>query len=144
MLDIPNIILGGGGGGWTVDAGSKPTYEEKIEFPPPPRTLLWDFAKKNMEIWSWDVSTDCDDRVVMGTSDGEQWLEHFRIRQQTLVDSRDWPHVIIISLWLEIYCPASQEWQFYKGIKDLESIDHLCINPIRRIGLILKWSIDSH
>ena len=32
----------------------------------------------------------------------------------------------------------------YKIINDLESIDHLCINPIRRIGLILKWSIDSH
>ena len=24
----------------------------------------------------------------------------------------------------------------YKVIRDLESIDHLCINPIRRIGLI--------
>ena len=24
----------------------------------------------------------------------------------------------------------------YKAIRDLESIDHLCINPIRRIGLI--------
>ena len=22
--------------------------------------------------------------------------------------------------------------------------DHLCINPIRRIGLIHKWNIDSH
>ena len=32
----------------------------------------------------------------------------------------------------------------YKVIRDLESIDHLCINPIRRIGLIHKWSIDSH
>ena len=32
----------------------------------------------------------------------------------------------------------------YKVIRDLESIDHLCINPIRRIGLIRKWSIDSH
>ena len=26
----------------------------------------------------------------------------------------------------------------YKVIRDLESIDHLCINPIRRIGLIHK------
>ena len=26
----------------------------------------------------------------------------------------------------------------YKAIRDLESIDHLCINPIRRIGLIHK------
>ena len=26
----------------------------------------------------------------------------------------------------------------YKTIRDLESIDHLCINPIRRIGLIHK------
>ena len=26
----------------------------------------------------------------------------------------------------------------YKVIRDLESIDHWCINPIRRIGLILK------
>ena len=31
----------------------------------------------------------------------------------------------------------------YKVIRDLESIDHLCIDPIRRIGLIHKWSIDS-
>ena len=31
----------------------------------------------------------------------------------------------------------------YKVIKDLESIYHLCINPIHRIGLIHKWSIDS-
>ena len=49
----------------------------------------------------------------------------------------------------EAYCPASQEWQwrhvlFKKFIKDLESKDHLCINPIHRIGLIHKWSIDSH
>ena len=34
-----------------------------------------------------------------------------------------------------IYCPASQVWQwrqvlFNKIIRDLESIDHLCINPI--------------
>ena len=45
-----------------------------------------------------------------------------------------------------IYCPASQEWQWRlfvnKVITDLESIDHLCINPIRRIGLIHKWSTD--
>ena len=32
----------------------------------------------------------------------------------------------------------------YKIIGDLESIDHLCINPIRRIGLIHKCSIDPH
>ena len=31
----------------------------------------------------------------------------------------------------------------YKVIRDLESIDHLFINPIRRIGLINKWSFDS-
>ena len=31
----------------------------------------------------------------------------------------------------------------YKFFRDLESIDHLCINPIRRIGLIHKKSIDS-
>ena len=31
--------------------------------------------------------------------------------------------------------------QSYQG---LESKDHLCINPILRIGLIHKWSIDSH
>ena len=30
-----------------------------------------------------------------------------------------------------------------KAIRDLESIDHLCINPIQRIGLIHKLSIDS-
>ena len=32
----------------------------------------------------------------------------------------------------------------YKDIRDLKSIDHLCINPICRIGLIHKLSIDSH
>ena len=31
----------------------------------------------------------------------------------------------------------------YKVIRDLESIDHLFINPIRRIGLIHKCSLDS-
>ena len=31
-----------------------------------------------------------------------------------------------------------------KVIRDLESIDHLCINPIHRIGLIYKRSVDSH
>ena len=31
----------------------------------------------------------------------------------------------------------------YKVIRDIESIDHLCINPILWIGLIYKWSIDS-
>ena len=31
----------------------------------------------------------------------------------------------------------------YNVIRDLWSIDHLFINPIRRIGLIHKWSIDS-
>ena len=32
----------------------------------------------------------------------------------------------------------------YKVIRVLWSIDHLCINPILRIGLIHKWSIDSY
>ena len=31
----------------------------------------------------------------------------------------------------------------HKVIRDLESLDHLFINPIRRIGLIYKWSLDS-
>ena len=31
----------------------------------------------------------------------------------------------------------------YKVIRDLQSIDDVCINPIRRIGLIHKWSADS-
>ena len=31
----------------------------------------------------------------------------------------------------------------YKVIRDLESIDHVYINPIRRIGLIHTWSVDS-
>ena len=30
-----------------------------------------------------------------------------------------------------------------QSYQDLESIDHLCIYPIRRIGLIHKWSIDK-
>ena len=32
----------------------------------------------------------------------------------------------------------------YKYIGDLESIDHLCINPIHRIWLIHKSSIDLY
>ena len=31
----------------------------------------------------------------------------------------------------------------YQVIRDLESIYHLCINPIHRIGLIHKWYLDS-
>ena len=31
----------------------------------------------------------------------------------------------------------------YKVIRDLESIDQFCIYPIRRVGLIHKWSVDS-
>ena len=31
MLEIPDIFLG-----WTIDAGSEPTYAEKIRVPPPP------------------------------------------------------------------------------------------------------------
>ena len=41
------------------------------------------------------------------------------------------PRVIVMSCFV------------YKVIRDLESIDHLFINPIRRIGLIHKWSLDS-
>ena len=32
----------------------------------------------------------------------------------------------------------------YKVIRDLKSIDHLCINPILRIGLINDLSIRGH
>ena len=42
---------------------------------------------KNKEIWSGDISTDWYDRVVMGTFDGEQWLENFRMRRQTFDES---------------------------------------------------------
>ena len=41
--------------------------------------------------------------------------------------------------------PAESDSDFmfvYKFIRDLLSIDHLRINPIHRIGLIRKWSID--
>ena len=31
MIEIPDIF-----GGWTVDAGPEPTYEEKMRVPPPP------------------------------------------------------------------------------------------------------------
>ena len=43
--------------------------------------------------------------------------------------------------------PAKSDNDFmfvYQVIRDLESIDHLCINPICRIGLLHKYSIDSH
>ena len=31
-----------------------------------------------------------------------------------------------------------------QSYRDLWSIDHVCINPIHRIGLIHKWAIDLH
>ena len=37
----------------------------------------------------------------------------------------------------------SDDMFVYKNIRDLESIDHLFINPIHRIGLIHKRSLDS-
>ena len=46
---------------------------------------------------------------------------------------KDWFHGTVV--------PAKSDSDVmfvYKVIRDLESIDHLCINPIRRIGLILK------
>ena len=36
------------------------------------------------------------------------------------------------------YCPAVASYFVYKVIMDLSSIDHMCINPIGRIGLIHK------
>ena len=48
---------------------------------------------------------------------------------------------------LSIVVPAKSDSDImfvYKVIRDLESIDHLCINPIHRIGLLHKWFIDSH
>ena len=45
------------------------------------------------------------------------------------------------SLQLPTVLPAKSDSNFmyvYKFIRDLESIDHLCINPICRIGLIHK------
>ena len=33
VLEIPDIFWGGG---WTVDVGPEPTYEEKMRVPPPP------------------------------------------------------------------------------------------------------------
>ena len=41
--------------------------------------------------------------------------------------------------------PAKSDGDFmfdYKVIRDVQSIGHLCINPILRIGLIHKWYID--
>ena len=41
--------------------------------------------------------------------------------------------------------PAKSDSDFVfclQSYQDLESIDHLCINPIHRIGLIHKCSID--
>ena len=37
------FFLGGGGGGCRLDAGSEPTYEEKMKVPPtPPTPTPWD------------------------------------------------------------------------------------------------------
>ena len=43
----------------------------------------------------------------------------------------------------KMYCPASQEWQWRHVLstKLLGTYNHVCINPIHRIGLIHKWSI---
>ena len=38
----------------------------------------------------------------------------------------------------DFYCPSSQERQWCHVLLTKLSIDHLCINPIHRIGLILK------
>ena len=59
--------------------------------------------------------------------------------------------LLCVSGCVLLYCPASQRHYvvslnksesdviyFYKVIRDSESIDHLCINPIHRIGLIHK------
>ena len=55
--------------------------------------------------------------------------------------------MFVLSSVTDTYCPASQEWQWrhvcLQCYQDLKSIDHLCIKPIRRTGLIHKWSIDS-
>ena len=53
----------------------------------------------------------------------------------------------IVRNWKLLSCPPRvtvASCFVYKVIRDVESIDHLCINPIRGIGLIHKWSIDSH
>ena len=64
--------------------------------------------------------------------------------------------IILFMLNLCMYCRANQEWQWSLLCLQLlsitlicthhlslhETIDHLCINPILRIGLIHKWSID--
>ena len=56
MLEILDIFffLGGGGGwgvgGWTVDAGPEPTYEEKLRVPHPPGCLTSGGAADAVEI----------------------------------------------------------------------------------------------
>ena len=59
---------------------------------------------------------------------------------------------IVISMVESSYCVELLSYQprvtvascfVYKVIMDLLSIDHLCINPIRRKGLIHMWAIDS-
>ena len=49
--------------------------------------------------------------------------------------------LVRVGMFLSTVLPAKSDSNVmlcYKVGRDLESIDHLCINPIRRIGLIHK------
>ena len=53
---------------------------------------------------------------------------------------------VVLVLFLITAVPAKSDSDVtfcFKAIRDLESIDHLFINPIHRIGLIHKCSLDS-
>ena len=55
--------------------------------------------------------------------------------------------IVIKSGFKDIVLPAKSDSDVMfslQSYQELESIDLLCINPIHRIGLIHKGSIDSH
>ena len=82
-----------------------------------------------------------DDRKIMKNNPASEELneKHFHCSH--------WKHLNETPTCIITVLPAKSDLTscfVYKVIRDLESIDHLCINPILQIGLKHKWSIDSH
>ena len=52
--------------------------------------------------------------------------------------------ILLINYGIVLPAKSDSDAMFcLQSYQDLESIDHLCINPILWIGLIHNWSIDS-
>ena len=97
---------------------------------------LWQTGKNwQKHLWSWYVKLDISYLQMMIL----YYFWHCQILHWGLLQS-------CVSVSGESYCPANQEWRHVLFSKLSGSIYmyHLCNNPIRRIGFIHKWSIDSH